>query len=149
MTSNELPVCPRCGQEYLRRVRFRGLDEVYLTCLECDALWVSHKEHLELAGNLFTDYDSFLSEHGLVGDDAFWIDLPLRVGQIIRLRSDPDTVGEITGLADRDGRAYDVEVIDSRGRTTYSGRMNAGTFYPASEVWQRRFHERRSKGGSS
>ena len=50
----------------------------------------------------------------------------------------PSVVGVITGLADRDGRAYDVEFFDEYGETTYAGRLEADRFYPASVVWERR-----------
>jgi hypothetical protein len=41
MTANELPRCLACEQDAVRRVRLKGLDGVYRTCLECDAMWDS------------------------------------------------------------------------------------------------------------
>jgi hypothetical protein len=150
MTANDPPVCPGCEQEYLRRLRFRGSDRVYLACLECESLWESEqfRRGNYRQGFLFR---TFLTERDLrFPDDTYWIDLPFRIGQIIRSRDYPEAVGVITGLADRNGRAYDVEFLGLDGHVTFSGRMKAGRFYPtAREVWKRRYQERRAKGAGA
>lgn len=93
------------------------------------------------------DFGTFLSEHDLrFPDDPYWIDLPLRGGQILRSRDDPEVVGAIMGLADRDGRAYEVEFLDEHGNVTFSGRMNADMFHLAVfPIWEKRYMERRAK----
>lgn len=143
--TNSLPMCPVCEQDILRRLRFRGFDGVYLTCLECDAL-ADGEEDAAADDQFLTTFEAFCREHDLsYPADVFWIDLPRRVGEIIRLEGSPSVVGVITGLADRDGRAYDVEFLDEYGQTTYAGRLEADRFYPASVVWERRYVERRAK----
>jgi hypothetical protein len=145
MTNDELQVCPSCGQDYLRRVRFRGVDRVYLTCLECDSLWDGERGSAHEARGL-PGFEAFCRRHDLTfADDVFWIDLPHHVGQIIRMNGEPSAIGAITGLADRDGRAYDVELIDEHGRTTYSGRLRVDRIYPAGEVWEKRYQQRRAR----
>jgi hypothetical protein len=150
MTANDLPVCPMCERNYLRRVRFSGFDHVYLVCGECDALWPSEQFRSANYPDRRHDFATFLAQHDLsVPDDVVWIDLPLGLGQIIRLRDDTTAVGVITGPADGDGRAYDVELLDERGQTTYAGQMKIGSFYVASAVWQRRYKERRARAADA
>lgn len=146
MTAKDLPICV-CGNGRLFRVRFRGFDHTYLLCEECYALW----ESAELRPDDDTPvWPTFMREHDLsYPDDMVWVDLPHGVGEIIRSHEDVDAVGVVTGLADKDGRAYDVELLDWYGRTTYSGRMAAGTFRAASEVWERRYHERRARAAGA
>ena len=148
MTTSDLPVCPCCEQEFLRRFRFRGLDPEYLACLECDAVWESASRPIGESQQF--DFGALCSQHDLsYPDDVFWIDLPREVGQVIRRVGQPSVVGVITGLAERDGRAYDVEFIDEYGTPTYAGRMRSDGFYVAgSDVWERRYLERRARAAN-
>ena len=36
--------CPRCGQDWLKRVLLVALDREAILCLECDALWLNESD---------------------------------------------------------------------------------------------------------
>lgn len=141
MTTNELPVCPSCEQDVLRRCRLSGLDPVYLVCVECDAMWSSEGGKFDESQARRFDLSN--------ARDIVWIDLPFKVDDVMRLEGHPSVVGVITGVADNDGRVYDVEFIDEYGALTHSGRIESDRIYPASEVWRRRYLERRAKAADS
>jgi hypothetical protein len=129
-----------CEQDYLHRFRFDGRDTTFMTCPECHALFERADQAAE--AKCIGVFDR-IEDGRRYPEGVIWLDLLFGVGEILRLRGEPSVVGVITGLADRDGRAYDVEFLNERGETTYSGRMSADRFYKeGSEVWERRYRER-------
>jgi hypothetical protein len=52
--------CPRCGQDWLVRVRLVRLGKSAILCPECDALWFSEKPE----SDNFVDYGTFMRAHG-------------------------------------------------------------------------------------
>ena len=68
-----LPYCPACGQDLLRRILVKGRGGVFLLCPECDGLW---RAELTRSGQVtgWTDADIF--ERDLAADEVFWIDAP-------------------------------------------------------------------------
>lgn len=53
--------CPRCGQDWLRRVRLVQLSRDAILCLECDALWQREED---VGSATFEDYGTFMVRHG-------------------------------------------------------------------------------------
>lgn len=64
---SERVACPRCGQDWLERVRLVHLEEEAVRCPECEALW---REGVELRAETFVDYGSFLRSKGRPDPDA-------------------------------------------------------------------------------
>jgi hypothetical protein len=54
-------VCPRCGQDWLRRVRLIALNMVAVICPECEALWLSEEA---VGPATWVDYGTFMKESG-------------------------------------------------------------------------------------
>ena len=52
--------CPRCGQDWLIRVRLIHLERDAILCPECDALWVD----ADPRNDNFEDYGTFMQRHG-------------------------------------------------------------------------------------
>lgn len=53
--------CPRCGQDWLLRVRLVHLSREAILCPECDALWQRQED---VGPTTFEDYGSFMIRHG-------------------------------------------------------------------------------------
>lgn len=53
--------CPRCGQDWLVRVRLLHLGRDAILCPECDALWQAPSD---VRAGSFEDYGSFMMRHG-------------------------------------------------------------------------------------
>ena len=62
MTEGSKIPCPRCGQDWLQRVRLVRLNISAVLCRECDALWVD----LEPAGDNFDDYATYMRGRGVL-----------------------------------------------------------------------------------
>ncbi len=59
--------CPRCGQDWLERVRLIHLGAEAIRCPECEALW---RKGVELRHDTFVDYGTFLRSRGRLNPDA-------------------------------------------------------------------------------
>lgn len=59
--------CPRCGQDWLVRVRLVYLARVAILCPECDALWQTSGD---VRTGTFEDYGSFMIRHGRLEPEA-------------------------------------------------------------------------------
>ena len=59
--SDRRVACPRCGQDWLLRVRLVHLSRSAILCPECDALWQQPKD---VGPSGFEDYGTFMIRHG-------------------------------------------------------------------------------------
>lgn len=73
MTSPERVVCPRCSQDYVRRVRIIPIHRVVFLCPECDALWELDQPIVKAS---YTDFSAYMDIYHLPGDWSFIEMLP-------------------------------------------------------------------------
>lgn len=64
----EKVACPRCGQDWLNRVRLRALAMEAILCPECEALWLNEAAVFTPGGGEYGatwfDYSTFMEAHG-------------------------------------------------------------------------------------
>lgn len=53
--------CPRCGQDWVERVRLTGLQRTVVMCPECDALWTNEQN---ISFSSFLNYHEFMLRNG-------------------------------------------------------------------------------------
>lgn len=59
--SDQRTECPRCGQDWLYRVRLVALGRAAILCFECDALWLDD-EDVGVRPQL--DYGTYMKQSG-------------------------------------------------------------------------------------
>jgi Zn-finger nucleic acid-binding protein len=61
-------VCPRCEQDWLRRVHLNFLAHEVILCPECDAMWLTHENVAPPVegsyGVVWYDYGDYMRAHG-------------------------------------------------------------------------------------
>lgn len=58
-------ICPRCGQDYLKRATIKPLQEHILICPECEAFW---KIGAQIEKSTFADYGDYIESRGYKWD---------------------------------------------------------------------------------
>ncbi|MBA2663364.1 MAG: hypothetical protein H0U74_13840 [Bradymonadaceae bacterium] len=58
--------CPRCGQDWLVRVKLVALNRGAVRCPECEALWLTEED---IDSTTWTDYGTFMRLSGRFSPD--------------------------------------------------------------------------------